>query len=195
MFFGVCLMFEQCPIEKKQPGSDRGWLWVWQIFKLLTPSLWFIIRRRLSFSRLCHSQCQLQPSGLFFCLYLTSELCLASAAIDWARNSQALKEGDFGSDRDSNRWPPPHDFSSGGDSVYHHSVSPSINFRSNYFTICRPSPMLMQQMPTPEHEDSRQFLNIHVNYRYSLTDAEITWHATVTAKFSYSSIWCLFTYI
>ena len=72
-------------LDKKQPDSERGRLWVWPRFKLLTPLPWFFIRWKLSF---------LLPA------------------------------------------------------------IPSVCFRSNSFTICRPSPMLVQQMPTPEHGDS-----------------------------------------
>ena len=36
------------------------WPWVWPRFKPLTPSPWFLIRRRLSLSPLSHSLCHLQ---------------------------------------------------------------------------------------------------------------------------------------
>ena len=64
------------------------------------------------------------------------------------------KRGDFGSDQDLDHWPPPHDSSSGGDSVYRLSAIPSVSFKSNSFTICRPSPMLVQKMSEPGHGDS-----------------------------------------
>ena len=36
-------------LDKKQPDSERGGLWVWPRFEPLTPSPWFLIRWRLSF--------------------------------------------------------------------------------------------------------------------------------------------------
>ena len=84
----------------------------------------------------------------FFGLCLTSELCPTGIVTDWTRSSQTPREGDFGSDQDLNRWPPPHD------SVFRLSAIPSVSFRSNSFTICRPSPMLVQKMSIPGHGDS-----------------------------------------
>ena len=75
-----------------------------------------------------------------FSLCLMSELCPTSIVTDWTRNSQTPREGDFGSEQDLSHWPPPHDFSSGGDSVYRLSAIPSVSFRYNFFTICRPVP-------------------------------------------------------
>ena len=55
---------------------------------------------------------------IFFGLCLTSKLCSTGIVTDWTRNSQTPREGDFGSDRDLNSLPPPHDSSTGGDSVF-----------------------------------------------------------------------------
>ena len=41
-------------------------------------------------------------STVFWGLCLTSELCLTSAETDWTINSQTPREGDFGSEQDSN---------------------------------------------------------------------------------------------
>ena len=70
------------------------------------------------------------------------------------KQPRRLREGDFGSDRDLNRLPPPHDSSSGGDSVCCLSAIPRVSFRSNSFTIHRPSPILVQKMSIPGHGDS-----------------------------------------
>ena len=70
------------------------------------------------------------------------------------KHPRHLEKADFGSGRDLNHWPPLHDSSSGGDSVYHLSAIPRVSFRSNYFTICRPSPTLVQKMSIPGHGDS-----------------------------------------
>ena len=71
-----------------------------------------------------------------------------------SKQPRRLRKGDFGSDRDLNHWPPPHDSPSGGDSVYRLSAIPIVSFRSNSFTICRPSPMLVQKMSITGHGDS-----------------------------------------
>ena len=95
----------------------------------------------IPFQRVCRNQ-------MMFLLSLFNVRPMPSRCCDrlWERVT-------FGSDWDSNRWPPSHDFSSGGDSVYHLSVSASLSFRSNSFTICCSSPMLVHQMLTPEHGD------------------------------------------
>ena len=92
--------------------------------------------------------------------------------------------------------PPAHDSSSGRDSVYHLSVSPSVSFRSGVRgkmsavpfcgiiddvlivtshhekdQVCRPSPMLVQKMSTPEHGDSD---SSRISTSTSLPDAGIT---------------------
>ena len=105
------------------------------------------------------------PGYLYiFGLCLTSELCSTGTVTDWTRNSQTPRELDFGSDRDMNHWPPPHDSSSGGDSIYRLSAIPSVSFRSNSFTIRRSSPMLEQKMSIPCRSWwLRQFGNIHTN--------------------------------
>ena len=63
----------------------------------------------------------------FFGPCLTSKLCQSGTMTDWTRNIQTRREGDFGSDRDSNHWSRSHDFSSSGDPVYHLSVIPSVS--------------------------------------------------------------------
>ena len=55
---------------------------------------------------------------LFSCLCFTSELCSTSAVTDWTRSSHTPREGDFGSDWDSNHWHSPHD------SMWRLSLSP-----------------------------------------------------------------------
>ena len=70
------------------------------------------------------------------------------------KQPRRLREGDFGSNQDLDHWPPPHDSSSGGDSVYRFSAIPCVSFRSNSFTIRRPSPMLVQKKSIPGHGDS-----------------------------------------
>ena len=62
------------------------------------------------------------------------------------KQPRRLGKSDFGSGRDLNHLPPPHDSSSGGDSATHLSAIPSVSFRCNSFTIRRPSPMLVQKM-------------------------------------------------
>ena len=65
---------------------------------------------------------------IFFGLCLTSELCSTGTVTDLTGNSQTLREHDFEPNRDLNRCPPPHDSSSGGDSVYRLSAIPSVSF-------------------------------------------------------------------
>ena len=104
-----------------------------------------------------------------------------------------LGNGDFGSGRDLNHWPPPHDSSSGGDSVYRLSAIPSVSFRSNSFTICRPCPMLVQKMSKPGHGDSD---GSGISTSTSLPDTGITRHATVTDSFlpwaTHQQLWYLY---
>ena len=116
-------------------------MFMWKVFKFL--------RKRWA------SSCdwQMRPLLVFFGPRLTSELCPTGIVTDWTRNSQTPWEGDFVSGRDLNCWPPLHDSSSGGDSVNRLSAIPSVSFRSNSFTICRPSPMLVQKMSILGHGD------------------------------------------
>ena len=74
---------------------------------------------------------------------------LTGAVTDWTRNIQTPREGDFGSDWDSNSWPPPmipHQFIVS--QPFPLSISGLIPLPS-----ARPSPMLVWEMPTPGHED------------------------------------------
>ena len=65
-----------------------------------------------------------------------------------------LGKGDFGSGQDLNHWLPPHDSASGGDSVNRLSAIPSVSFRSNSFTICRPSSGIRPAAQTARKDDS-----------------------------------------
>ena len=87
----------------------------------------------------------------FFGLCLTSELCPPGTVTDWPDSKRGWL---WVRDRGLNHWPPPHDSSSGEDSVYCLSAIPGVSFKSNSFTIRRPSPMLVWKMPTPGHGDS-----------------------------------------
>ena len=57
--FNIQAMFNRYSdrLDKEQPDSKREWLWVRMRFEPLTLSPWFLIRWRLSLSRLGHSQC------------------------------------------------------------------------------------------------------------------------------------------
>ena len=109
--------------------------------------------------------------GRFFGLCLTSELWLAGAVTDLNNKQPDQIVGDFGSDRDLNRWPPPHDSSSGGDLVYCLSAIPSVSFRSNSFTIRAPVPCWggkcqhqdreTQTAPECPHQLASQTLGLH----------------------------------
>ena len=118
---------------------------------------------------------------LFVCLYSFYCLDYAFASIDgytktslvtvtdWTRNSQTLRQCDFGSERDSNCWPPRHDSSSGGYLVYSRSDNPSVSFTYNSFTIIGHSPMLVLQVPIPGHQQLQNFQFIqparHLDYK------------------------------
>ena len=125
----------------------------------------------------CHIQSFSVP---FFCSEVYSPDYDNCSDVQYVnKQPRRLGKGDFGSGRDLNHWPPPHDSSSGGDSVNHLSVIPSVSFRSNSFTICCPSPMLVQKMSKPGHGDSD---SSGISTSTSLPDAGITWHATVTTS-------------
>ena len=89
---------------------------------------------------------------VFWSLFNVRAMPITGAVTDWIRNSQTPREGDFCV------WqrfePPPHDSTSGGDSVFLLSVILSVSFRSNSFAILSPIPMLVWQLPTPGHGDS-----------------------------------------
>ena len=86
---------------------------------------------------------------MFFGLFYT--ICLTGAVIDWTWNNQTPREGDFGSDRDSNRWSLPHQ----SDTRFIDSLaSQLIPVTANTFTIRHRSHMLVWQMPTPGHGQS-----------------------------------------